>query len=296
MELRHLRYFIATAEELHLGRAAQRLHMSQQPLSKQIRDLEAEIEVPLFHRTKRTMRLTEAGKVFLQEARKTLTQANHAISTAQQVGRGEVGQLQVGFTGPILNSILPTVVRQFRIEYPSVHLGLKRLQTNEQVAALLSGEIDIGLLHPPINAPLITQETIDREPLVVALPSNHLLAANAPEPISAQALANESFILFPRHVGPILYDAIVGFCRQMGFSPDVVQEAFPQQTILGLVAAGLGISMIHASAQAVQQRDVVIRPLVEITPTLSSAIAWVSETAHPALPQFLTTVRSVTSL
>ena len=133
MELRHLRYFVAVAEELHFGRAAQRLHMAQQPLSRQIRNLERELGVSLFHRTKRTVRLTEAGKAFWEEAKKTLTQAEKAIVVAQRVGRGEAGHLQIGFTGPVLNSILPTIIRQFQDRYPDIRLQLKRLSTDEQV-------------------------------------------------------------------------------------------------------------------------------------------------------------------
>lgn len=294
MELRHLRYFVAVAEELHFGHAAQRLQMSQQPLSKQIRDLEAELKTALFLRTKRTIRLTEAGEAFLREARKTLVQAEYAAATARRIGRGEVGQLKVGFTGPILNSILPTVVRQFGDRWPEIHLCLRRLQTNEQVVALLDGSLDVGLLHPPIAAPLLLQEVIYREPLVVVLPSNHYLAVDAPAPIALTQLANESFVLFPRYVGPILYDSIIGFCRSTGgFSPVIVQEAFPQQTILGLVAAGIGVSMIHSSAQNIQQRDIVTRPLLEDTPLLESAMAWMPDTLHAALPNFLTTVRAL---
>ena len=291
MELRHLRYFVAVAEELHFGRAAHRLQMSQQPLSRQIRNLEDELEVQLFHRTKRTIRLTEAGEAFLREAQKTLAQAKRAVVVAQRISRGEAGQLQVGFTGPILNSVLPTVVRQFKQKYPDIRLELKRLQTNEQVKALLDGELHVGLLHPPIDAAWLMQEVIYHEPLFAVLPDIHPLAKDAPKPISVRNFADEPFILFPRQVGPVLYDSIISFCQQAGFSPIVIQEAFPQQTLLGLVATGLGVSLIHASIQSIRQQGVVIRPLVEATPTLESAMAWRSDTTHPALPQFLDIVK-----
>ena len=292
MELRHLRYFVAVAEELHFGRAAHRLHMAQQPLSRQIRNLEDELEVPLFHRTKRTIRLSEAGEAFLPEARKTLAQAEHAVAVAQRVGCGEAGRLHVGFTGPILNSVLPAVVRQFKRRFPEIHLELTRLPTNQQVHALLETELHVGLLHPPFHAPLLTQEVIYQEPLIAVIPDIHPLAKDAPAPISVKNLANEPFILFPRQVGPVWYDSIISFCQQAGFSPIVTQEAFPQQTILGLVAAGLGVSLIHASAQHIRQQGVTVRPLLEVTPTLESAIAWRSDTTHPALLQFLAVVRA----
>ena len=291
MELRHLRYFVAVAEELHFGHAAKRLHMAQQPLSRQIRHLESELNVLLFHRTKRTVRLTEAGKAFWQEAQKTLRQAERAIAVAQQVGRGEAGHLQIGFTGPILNSVLPAIVRQFRHRYPDIHLELNRLSTEEQVTALLNQTIQVGLLHPPIAAPSLASEVSYREPLIAAIPDIHPLAQEVSEPISIKDLANEPFILFPRQVGPTLHDAITSFCQQSGFSPTVVQEAFPQQTILGLVASGLGVSLIHASVECIQQRGVVTRPIREITPQLESAIVWASDTPHPALCKLLEMTR-----
>lgn len=293
MELRHLRYFVAVAEELHFGRAAKRLRMSQQPLSRQIRQLESELDVVLFQRTKRTVRLTEAGKAFWQEAQKTLRQANHTIAVAQQVGRGEAGHLQIGFTGPILNSVLPTIVRQFKARYPDVNLALNRLSTVEQIDALLKEDIQVGLLHPPIDAPSLTQEVIHREPLIAAIPDIHPLSQDSLGSISVKALMNEPFILFPRQVGPTLYDAIISFCQQSGFSPTVVQEAFPQQTILGLVSSGLGVSLIHASIERIQQRGVVTRSLKETTPQLESAIVWSPDTTHPAFLKFIEVTREI---
>lgn len=293
MELRHLRYFVAVAEELHFGRAAHRLHMAQQPLSRQIRNLEDELGVPLFHRTKRTIRLTEAGKAFVDEAQKTLAQAEQAITVAQRVGRGEAGHLQVGFTGPILNSVLPTVVRQFKQKCPDIHLELKRLQTNEQINALIERELHIGLLHPPIDESALVQEIIYHEPLVAVLPDIHSLAQDAPAPISIKALSNDPFILFPRHVGPALHDSIISFCHQAGFSPNIIQEAFPQQTILGLVAANLGVSLIHASIQHIRQQGVTVRPLIEVTPIIESAVVWHSDITHPALPRLLDVIKEL---
>ena len=293
MELRHLRYFVVVAEELHFGRAAHRLHMAQQPLSRQIRNLEEELAVPLFHRTKRTIQLTEAGKAFLQEARKTLAQADYAVTLAQKIGRGEAGELKIGFTGPILNSVLPLVVRHFKHRFPDIHLELKRLTTNAQIEALLNGELHIGFLHPPINAPFIKQEVVYQEPLIAVLPDIHRLATDTAGAISVRKLAKEPFILFPREVGPALYDSIIGLCQQSGFSPWVIQEAFPQQAILGLVAAGLGVSLIHASVQGLRPQGIVPRPLIEATPVLESAIAWHATLHHPALPQFLAIVRTL---
>jgi DNA-binding transcriptional LysR family regulator len=293
MELRHLNYFVAVAEELHFGRAAQRLDMAQQPLSRQISRLENELGIRLFYRTKRTVRLTEVGEVFLVEARKTLSQAEQAVLLAQQANRGEIGRLAVGFTGSALNSVLPQVIRRFKDCYPKIEIALEGLQTNEQVVALLSGQLHIGFLHPPISDKTLVRETIHREQLVVMLPDTHFLAEGAPNSISITDLAGEAFILFPRRVGPILYDQIISFCQQAGFSPNVVQEAVPQQTILGLVAAGLGISVIHASTQHLGQRGVVAKYLKEATPELELAIAWHPDATNPALAKFLQMVREV---
>jgi DNA-binding transcriptional LysR family regulator len=293
MELRHLRYFVAVAEELHFGRAAQRLHMAQQPLSRQIRDLETELQVQLLHRTKRTVRLTEVGQVFLIETRKILQQVEQAIWIAQQTSRGEIGQFAVGFTGPALNSVLPRIVRLFKERYPQVKLVLERLQTPEQVEALMSGRIQIGLLHPPIEDTTLILETIHQERLVAVLPDIHRLAQDTSHPIPLRELADESFIFYPRHIGPILYDRIISLCQQAGFSPKIVQEVAPQQTILGLVSAAVGISLLHASAQVVAPTGVVIRELLEPTPTLELAIAWHPETTHPVLSAFLAIVQEV---
>jgi len=293
MELRHLRYFIAVAEELHFGRAAQRVHIAQQPLSRQIRNLENEIGVQLFHRTKRTVRLTEVGKIFLEEARKTVKQAEQTVSLAKQASIGEIGRISVGFTGSALNFVLPTAVRRFKERYPKVDLALKQLQSLEQVEALYSGDIHIGFLHPPINKEILTLETIHRENLVVALPDIHTLAKDAPLPISIEQLAEEPFILFPRYIGPVLYDQIISLFQEAGFSANVVQEAFPQQTILGLVAVGIGISLIHDSVRALGRTGVVFRDLIEPTPELETAICWNPDTTNPVLPFFLNVVREV---
>ena len=292
MELRHLRYFVAVAEELHFGRAAKRLCITQQPLSRQIRDLEEELGVQLFYRTKRTVRLTEVGEIFLEEARKTLEQANFAVQLVQQASKGEIGRIAIAFTGSALNIVLPTTVRQFKTLYPQVDLTLKRLQTVEQVEAIHSRQIDVGLLHPPINDDKLILETVYQENLVVALPDTHTLAKDESDAISLKQLANESFILFPRYIGLVLYDQIINLCRQAGFSPNVVQEAMPQQTILGLVSAGIGVSLIHSSVKTLGRPGVVFRSLIESTPILETAVAWSPDATNLVLPFFLDVVRA----
>ncbi len=293
MELRHLRYFVMVAEELHFGRAAQRLHIAQQPLSRQIQSLEQELGVQLLHRTKRTVRLTELGQLFLVEARKILRQTEQAVQLVQQVSRGDRGHLTVGFTGPALNTVLPQAVRQFRTQYPHIQLTLQRMLPNEQVNALKSGNIDIGLLHAPLDDDTLLLQIVHQESLVVMLPNTHPLASEPLEPLSISQLANEPFILFPRHVWMSLYDDIISFCRQAGFSPNVVQEALPQETIVGLVRIGIGITLIHASAQGISQPGVVCRPLIEPTPQIQVALAWQVEASNPILPAFIDSISTV---
>ena len=294
MELRHLRYFVAVAEELHFGRAAKRLCITQQPLSRQIKDLERELGVELFYRTKRTVRLTEVGEVFLAETRKTLQQAEYAVYLAKQAKQGKIGRLTIGFTGSALNIVLPAAIRQFKKLYPQIDLTLERLQTIEQVEALNNKQIDLGLLHPPIDDDTLILETIYREQLAVALPDNHPLAKDTSVPISLKHLANEPFILFPRQFGSVLYDRIINLCQQAGFSPNIVQEAIPQQTILGLVAAGIGISLIHSSVRSLGRSGIVFKDLIEPTPILKTAIAWSQDTTNLVLPFFIKIVREVT--
>lgn len=291
MELRHLYYFVAVGEELHFGRAARRLQMTQQPLSQQIRDLERELGTQLFYRTKRTIHLTEVGEVFLQEARKTITQAEQAVAMAKRVSCGLAGRLSVGFTGPVLNSVLPTILNQVQRKLPHVDLSLQRLGTNEQIEALRCGQIHVGLLHPPVVDQKLIQEIIHYENLVAVIPETHPLAKDSSNPLSVKELAQESFILFPRNVGPSLYEKIINLCQQAGFRPKKIYEAAPQQTILGLVATGLGISLIHESVQNIGHKGIKIRPLMEKSPILKSAIAWYPETRNPVLPQFLKVVR-----
>jgi len=264
MELRHLRYFITVAEELHFGRAAQRLHIAQPPLSQQIRQLEEELGVVLFHRTKRSVQLTDAGQVFLEEAKQVLIQAAQAVQAAQRASRGEIGQLVVSFVSSAAYNVLPKILQAFRARFPEVNLALHELTTDKQLQGLRDGWIDVGFLRPPIEDDTLSLATIFKESLVVALPEIHPLSRQPQVPL--KALINEFFILFPRPLGPKLYDQIVGLCQQAGFSPNVVQEAIQMQTIVSLVAAEIGIALVPASVQNLQRRGVIYKAIQEATP------------------------------
>lgn len=295
MELRHLRYFIAVAEELHFGRAAKRLGISQQPLSQQIRNLEAELGTLLFYRTKRTVRLTEAGQVFYEGTVKTLQQAEQTVHFAQRTGRGEIGNLEVGLTGPALSSLLPQVMSRFRQDYPGVHLTLNEMRTNLQVEALLQGQLHVGLVHTPLYTDSLATEVVYRENLVLVLPTSHRLAHPVEMTVSLGDLAGEPFILFPRKIGPIFYDRIISMFQQVGYSPNIVQEVIPQRSILSLVSIGVGLTLMQKSLSTIGHSGVVFRELLEPTPELELALAWHPKSTHPALQNFLRLVREVAS-
>ena len=244
MELRHLRYFVAVAEELHFGRAAERLHMAQPPLSRQIRDLEREIGAELFNRVPRGAELTDAGVAFLPEARLTLAQAERAQRAAQRAARGEAGRLRVGFVEAAADSaVLPDVLGFFRLHLPDVGVSLFEMDAVQQADALRTGRIDLGVLHsvPPDAAQWLRVEPVYAEPMVAALTHGHRLAARAR--VALGDLAAEAFVFFPRPAAPVLYDALIARCRTAGFSPRVMQEATGWHTLAGLVAAGVGTAL-----------------------------------------------------
>ena len=263
MELRHLHYFIAVAEELHFSRAAERLRISQPPLSQQIRSLEDELGVKLFERTKRHVELTEAGKAFLEHVYRILTQLEQAVEVTQRVGRGEIGQLAISFVGSATYTVLPDILRIFREQFPAVEVRLHELTTAQQIQALYDKRVDIGIVRSAIVEPGLSVECILQESLVLALPETHPLSIHAS--VSLSALANESFILFPTKMGPVFYEQIINICQRAGFRPKVAQEAVQMQTIISLVAAGLGIALVPASLRNFQRNGVIYRHLQEQT-------------------------------
>ncbi|HUL58017.1 MAG TPA: LysR substrate-binding domain-containing protein [Anaeromyxobacteraceae bacterium] len=259
MELRHLRYFLAVAEELHFGRAAARLHIAQPPLSQQIRQLEGELGFALFLRTQRRVRLTEAGAAFREEARSLLERLEQAKAAAGRVARGEAGALAVGFVASATYALLPRLYRRFRERHPDVALTLEEMSTAEQVDALRAGRIQLGLARPPVGDDALHAEPLADEPLVVALPSRHPLAGGTALPL--RALAHEPFVLFPRHPRPGWIDVVQEACRAAGFRPAVAQEVLELSTAVTLVAAGIGVSLVPASAQALRLDGVAYRAL-----------------------------------
>ncbi|HYN27532.1 MAG TPA: LysR substrate-binding domain-containing protein [Burkholderiales bacterium] len=286
MELRHLRYFVTVAEELHFGRAAEKLHISQPPLSMQIRSLEEELGVMLLHRTQRHVSLTQAGQVFLQEARQILARLEQAVLMTRRAGRGEIGELAVGFISVADYNVLPVVLREFRQRFPLVNLTLRESTTDAQIRDLLGGRIDVGFVLPPIDEPALQSVCIVREPLVAALPDRHPLARR-PGKLTLAKLKEAPFILFPRPMAPGLYDDVVSFCRAAGFSPRVEQEAIQMQTIVSLVSAELGVALIPASLTNLRRTGVTYKALREASPLTEIHLAWRRGDELPTLRVFV---------
>jgi DNA-binding transcriptional LysR family regulator len=295
MELRHLRYFVVLAEELHFGRAAQRLGISQPPLSQQIRVLEHALDARLFERTNRRVELTDAGRALLVEARATLQQAERAATIVSRAQRGEVGELEIGFTpsaamiAPFTNTILA-----FRKALPGVRLLLEEQVTMEQIDALEERRLQIGFLRypeaPPLSAAVAAIE-LHREPLVAFMRADHPLARRKRGAVALAALASEPFVFFPRGSGTTLHDQVMGLCRNAGFSPRIGQEARANATILGLVAAGLGVSILPVSLRGVATGNVACRPLAGVD---ANSSIWLAHRRHDQSPASRTFVALAT--
>ncbi len=295
MELRHLRYFAMVAEELHFGRAAERLGIAQPPLSQQIKALEEEIGAPLFLRTKRHVSLTAAGAAFLMEARKTLDQADRARNAARRAARGEMGQLVVGFVSSAVYGEFPSIFRRMRTLHPNVTLILRDLTSEEQVEAMMAHQLDVGVIRPPVaGTESLAMRVIWNEPILAALPQTHPLAKQ--KEIAIGALAEESFLLVPREFGPGFYDQIIRACAQAGFVPRVVQEARGIQTIVCLVAGGMGVSLVPDSLKHFRRTGVVYRSLKPPVPTTDLAVIWHPQEAPPALRFFLEIIWQVAGI
>jgi DNA-binding transcriptional LysR family regulator len=260
VELRQLRYFVAVAEELHFRRAAARLHISQPPLSQQIAALESELGCRLLERTRRRVELTPAGEAFLRDARATLAELDVAVSTARAIDAGSAGVLHVGFVGSALLSIVPGAVQRFRRARPGVEIELRERSTVEALRALGTGVVDVALVRPPIEpVESLRTEVVRRERTIAAIPEDSELARLRRIPL--QRLAAQPLVLFPRRQAPGLYDLLIGRLAATGTTPHIVQDAPEMLTIIGLVAAGIGVSPVPASVERLALDGVTYRPL-----------------------------------
>ncbi|EML3179649.1 TPA: LysR family transcriptional regulator [Pseudomonas aeruginosa] len=292
MELRHLRYFIAVAEELHFGRAAERLGISQPPLSQQIQALEEEIGARLFERTNRRVELTDAGRLFLDESRQVLAQVDKAVLLARRAHLGELGELKIGFTSSApFTSTIPNSIHAFRKAYPDVHLDLQEMSSRQVLKALLEESLQVGVIRPLALPDAVHWVELFREPLVAVLRADHPLAAGSEDGLAIAALAEEPFVFFPRSYGTGLYDQVIALTRQAGFSPRIAQEASEAMTIIGLVSAGLGVSILPASFRRTRVDGVVYRTLSD--PEATTAV-WLVRRQNEGSPLALSFIDLVT--
>ncbi|KKI92030.1 LysR family transcriptional regulator [Bacillus sp. SA1-12] len=287
MELRQLKYFTVVAEELHFGRAAMRLQMTQPPLSQQILQLESELGVKLFERSKRHVELTNAGKIFLHEVRQVLTKLEVAKASALKAQNGMVGRLVVGFVGSATFDILPIIVRGFQEQFPFVDLILHEMPTPMQVEAFHHKEIDIGFVRPPLFDPLLSLLSVYQETCIAVVPKSHPIAQLAS--ISLADLSTEQFILVEREIWPSWYDDIISKCHDAGFSPNIRQGVKEIQTVIGLVASGLGISIVPRSTSNFHMRDVTYVNIEQEAPRVEMSLAWRTDEDSILVKQFLNT-------
>ena len=290
IELRHLRYFVAVAEELHFGRAALRLHLAQPPLSQQICKLEEMLGYPLFDRTSRSVALTAAGAVFLERAQRTLRNVQRDIEETQSIGRGEVGSLHIGFVGSAMLTTLPAIFRRYGAAFPKVRLHLHESFTSKVVEGLENGTLDAGLLRDPgrLDANL-NATTVYAEPFVAVLPANHSCAGQ--KSISPTSLRHDPFVHYPRSAGAYAYDKPLALCEAHGFRPQIVQEASHWLTILRLIGAGLGVSIAPACVQRIASPDTVCLALEGVEAVSTIELATFAGESRPIVKQFAQIVR-----
>src|SRR5882672_1504726 len=273
-EMWQLRYFIAVAERLHFGRAAAALHISQPPLSRAIRALEEQLGVVLLARSRRRVELTPEGARFLGEARRVAGQLERAVSELRGMASGERGRLRIGFVSLADFGVLPGLLKAYKASQPGVALALREMLSPEQAAALAAGELDFGLLLPPVaGAEELEHLVVQRERFVAALPSRHRLARGGGK-LPMSALAGEAFVMVPRDIAPGLYDIVTALAARAGFSLNVTQEAIQMQTVVSLVSSGLGAAIVPGSLANLGRRGVVYREIADPHPRLDLWLAW----------------------
>lgn len=293
MDLRQLRHFVSVAEELHFGRAAERLGMTQPPLSQSIQMLEEELKVRLFERTKRSVMLTPVGAQWLPHARKVLEEAAALPGIAARLSRGEIGALRLAFVSIADYNVLPLLISRYKALYPQVDVSLKEETSDLQIEALLDGSIDAGLVIPPPQPAIhssLTYKPLVREPLVAAVPMGWVKSgrvAGGNVTLSLKDILDEPLILFPRRSAPVLHDAITNFYSRNGATPRIGQEAIQMQTIISLVSAGLGIALVPQSLKNLGRTGVQYLALRGKPPEIETGLIWRTDSSLPALKRFV---------
>lgn len=292
MEFRQLRYLVVLGDKLHFHRAADALHISQPTLSQQLAELEQELGVTLFSRNRHQTRLTPAGKSFLEDARRILQLADRMVAAAKQNQSGDIGHLTIGCVGSASAALLPTLLSSYQDKSPFVSIELKELPTSLQVRALSEGSLDIAFVRPPITRyDGINLVTVLQEPLIAIVPTGHSLAMK-PQ-ITLSDMSDEPFVLFRRQEGPGLYDQIIALCSDLGFTPSISYQATNIHTIMSLVAAGLGVSLIPWSFRDFARQGVTQRHLSHCDVRVEIGMAWHSQNDNPCLPAFIEAVQTL---
>lgn len=286
MEFRQLRYLVVLGEKLHFQRAADALHISQPTLSQQVAELEQELGVALFSRNRHQTRLTPAGMAFLEDAKRILQLADRMVVAAKQNQSGEIGHLIIGCVGSASAALLPTLLSSYQDNFPFVSIELRELPTSLQVHALVEGSLDIAFVRPPITRyDDIRLVTVLQEPLLAIVATGHPLAGK-PQ-ITVSDLSDEPFVLFRRQEGPGLYDQIISLCSGLGFTPSISYQATNIHTIMSLVAAGLGVSLIPRSFRDFARQGVTQRDLSHCDVRVEIGMAWHAQNDNPCLPPFI---------
>ena len=285
LEIRHLRYFFAVAQELHFGRAARRLGIAQPPLSQQIAALEKLLGATLFNRSSRHVQLTAAGSALRDEASKILALRERLQSVVAAAASGQSGILSVGFSASASLGLLPPLFREFRRRFPDVQLFFREGTTDDHLSAVDAGVIDLAVIRGPVTRPRLRVETLCREAVMLALPTNHPLSSH--ETVEWTALAEYDFVMFPRPAAPALYDAIIAQCSRARFSPKIVHEATEWSTVSALIAAGAGLGFAPESASRFHLDEVTLRPLAGGTAFAEVVAASRLENTSPALHEFV---------
>lgn len=289
IDLRQLRYFVTLAETLHFGRAATLLHISQPPLSRQVAALEEQLGVSLLKRSTRLVELTAAGQHFHEQAKRIIAGLDAAVRSTQAIERGELGVLRVGFTMAAAWSVLPPVIKRYSDAFPQADVQLSEVLPKELNDALISGNVDVGIAFPWQRPPGLEYLTVHTEPLCAVVPSGHRLALG--DEIVVSDLATEPFITFPATTAPALHELVIGCCREHGFEPRIRFETHLQQTIVNLVAEGLGVSLVPQSMSKMQLTGAKFLP-VSGTRMVEQGVIWAADNDNPCLARLLQCVRA----
>ena len=291
MDLRHFRYFIAVVEERSFLKAAERLHISQPPLSTQIKDLERELGVVLLERSSKGVKLTVPGEVFYVEARAVLARVEHARVSTQRTARGEEGRLSIGFISSVDYSFLPLALKQFRARYPGIEVQLHELTTDAQIQELAADQLDVGIALAPVDHDALVFHHVSSEMLVLAAPSTHAALGRGAGPVQLRTLSQEPFVMIPRPMAPGYYDLFSSFCRSSGFVPNIAQRAKQMQTVISLVSNGFGIALVPESLTNLQRTGVTYAKLREKSPSIDIGLIHRKSDRNPAIQSFLEIVQ-----